>query len=323
MCVIAVKYKNVELPKEEHLRACEYRNKDGIGVALLRADATEIMIKKDFVDIEVFIKWFYETVKKEDICIIHYRFATHGLKDVGNRHPFPVTQNKELLRKPELVCQMAVAHNGVLDYEHHPKYSDTQKFVLDILADETIKNNLANPKIRKLINNFVASDRLVVLQADGTMYFWGEWVKEGEIYYSNSSYKDTKIEYLGFASGFNKFADNKETKSFMDICDGCGKQKSVKVAEFNEQDDSGDFLYLCKSCRKQMKKGKLMLPGASETQITRNLEVNTILEDIQCENCYDWVPKKDICGYFGHKICPDCLNDLIQNTLAPRDNNGH
>jgi len=327
MCVIAVKYKGVDLPQEEHLRACEIRNRDGIGVALLKADATEIMIKKDFTDIDVFIKWFYEIVKKEDTCIIHYRFATHGLKDVGNRHPFPITQNKELLRKPELVCQMAVAHNGVLsEYQHHKKYSDTQKFVLDILSDETIKNNLANPKIRKLINNFLEKDKLVVLQADGTLYYWGEWVKVGEVYYSNASYLDKKVEYVGFGTPYYdnwRIKDKQETyHAFQDMCDGCGQIKKVQMQEFVDSDDSGDYLYLCKSCRKKVQKGKLLLPNQTEKLpglLTSLKKANDSDDMVQCESCFDWISSKEVCEYYSHKVCTKCLDDVIKSELLPRD----
>ena len=190
MCIIAVKAKGIELPKEAHLRNCENRNKDGIGIALIKDGTTEIRIKKDFKDINEFIPWFYDNVKVEDTCMVHYRLATHGLKDVGNRHPFPVTKNKELLRKPEVICQIAMVHNGVISqYGTHVKFSDTQKFVLDILSDEAIKNNITNPAVQKLISHFLGGDRLAIMLANGEIFLWGSWETEGEIKYSNDDIK--------------------------------------------------------------------------------------------------------------------------------------
>jgi predicted glutamine amidotransferase len=317
--------KGIDLPKEEHLRACEIRNKDGIGVALLRENTAEIMIKKDFIDIETFIKWFYDNVKKEDTCIIHYRLATHGLVDTGNRHPFPITKNKELLRKAELICQMVVAHNGIIsDYGVHPKFSDTQKFVLDILADETIKNNLHNEAVRKLIKNFIGSDKLVVLSSDGVMYFWGEWEKVGEIYYSNRSYLDIKSNFSFMRDSFDNFGYGDYNKSInsglKDICDGCGKEKHVQVVDYNENYD-GDYWYLCKACRKQMRKGKLKLPVKEilygDNALTKVEKLS--LSETQCENCLEWVEYREINDYFGHKVCVKCLTELIQLGLEKRE----
>ena len=308
-CIIVIKVKGVELPKEEHLRNCALRNKDGTGVAFIKEGETEIRIKKDFENLDKFIKWFYDNIKKEDVCIIHFRFATHGLVDIGNRHPFPITKNKEMLRKSELICQMAVAHNGVISsYGHHEKFSDTQKFILDILSDDVVKNNISNPAVQKLISNFLSGDRLAILLTTGAVYTWGNWEKEGELFYSNDGYKERNYIVNHW---FTNHISNSNKTGYNEICDGCGKQKYVQIVD---EDEYGYTFLLCKSCRKQYRKGKLALDEKQNKKEIDLTELQKItISEIQCESCLSWVEKSQITNYYGHKLCQKCLDDVCYN----------
>jgi hypothetical protein len=305
MCIIAIKFTGITLPTDEHLKNCAEKNKDGIGIAYMKAGANEVKIKKDFKDITVFLTWLHENIKKEDKCVIHFRWATHGLVDIGNRHPFPITKNKEMLRQAESICQMAVAHNGVIrEYGHGQKYSDTQKFVLDILSDDVVKNNLENATVQKLIANFIEGDRLVILRNDGMMFYWGEWVKEGDIYYSNDGYKTVAWH----SDYFNK-GDKGNNYTWVDNCEFCGEKKSLKWVETVNH---VGFM-LCKKCRKQYKKGQLNL-GANEQNLTTEEDrpLLTQLEkanskEKQCENCYEIKPAEKVVLYFGSQVCVDCI----------------
>lgn len=332
MCIAAIKMENVELPSEKHLRNCETHNQDGMGIALLKKGKTEILIKKDFKDIDVFIKWFYENVKKEDICIIHFRYATHGLKDIGNRHPFPVTKNKELLRKAEVVCQIAMAHNGVISsYGRHTKYSDTQKFILDILSDETIKNNLSSPAVQKLVDNFLGGDRLAILQSNGIVISWGEWVKEGELYYSNEGYKEAKVKYLGFQSNY-KWDKKDSVMGAIDYCDGCGEKKWAQYVEIKDSD--GIYYMLCKSCRKQYKKGTLKLDdepvrdwrSVDEAAMSAGRTINKmkmkkeIPSEKPCDSCNEWFEEGELIDYMSSRVCLKCVEDILHYTENKKAN---
>ena len=136
MCLIAIKRQGIGLPDKTKLENGYKNNPDGVGIAILRNNKNQIYIKKDFKDFEVFYKWAKNNIGIADLAVIHFRLATSGKVDIGNRHPFPITQNKILLRKSSLFCNFAVAHNGILsDYSiKDKKFSDTQKFILDILA---------------------------------------------------------------------------------------------------------------------------------------------------------------------------------------------
>lgn len=321
MCIMLVKQEGVDLPTEKHLRNCEIRNKDGIGVALLKFQTEEIVIKKDFENIDGFLAWFYSNVTKEDNCIVHFRLATHGLVDAGNRHPFPVTKNKELLRQTESICKMVVAHNGVIsEYRQHATYSDTQKFIVDILSDEAIKTNLESASVRKLISNFIGTDRLVVLSSDKKVYLWGTWEKEGELFYSNDGYKDVEVPAFWRNYNSTSLVNGKwvstmrdEHYEYQDVCDGCGEGKKTQL--YSNQ--MGAYYALCKSCRKKMKKGKLQIGNdtIAETEQSHLTELEKIsISEQQCESCLEWFDKAEMTNYYGSHICNKCLLEICENT---------
>jgi predicted glutamine amidotransferase len=313
MCLISVKIIGVDLPKDEDLKEGESGNKDGIGIAYWKNNTKEVLIKKDFLDIDTFLTWLHLNIKKEDSCVIHFRYATHGLKDAGNRHPFPLTKNTELLRKTELVCQSAVAHNGIIsEYNRHTKYSDTQKFVLDILSDETIKNSLESAGVKKLISNFIGFDRLAIITNVGKIHLWGEYEKEGDVYYSNSGYKrksffgrmyNTDYESVDNEPRFANSSIRKDWEGYKDTCEGCSENKFVRYVEVKKDDGTSVYKKLCKKCRKKGRKGELPL-GVLEDKSAE-----------ECAYCQIQHPKENMNDYQQIRICDDCLT-LVTSSLG-------
>lgn len=318
MCLITVKPIGVELPKPEHMINGERSNSDGIGCAYWKTGTTEVVIKKDFKHIEEFVQWLYSSIKPEDSIIIHFRYATSGLKDEGNRHPFPLTKDGELLRKTNLICTSAVAHNGVLtDYSGHAKYSDTQKFIMDILSDEAIKNNLASSAVRRLLSEFIGTDRLAFIMNNGEIYVFGTFIKEGGILFSNLGYKNTFYR-LGRQSGYgyetnydllehqyqpnfgnvnnNNAKIGKQTEGMIDTCDNCGKKTFVRYYEDPDLPDT--YLFLCKKCRKLARKGKLDIKKEDKDE-----------GRVQCESCHELFPQLALYTYNGAEICTNCKLD--------------
>ncbi len=310
MCLIVVKPKGEKLPLERYLKNGADKNADGIGVSYWKVGEDEVHIKKNFKNIESFLNWMNQTIKEEDALVIHFRLATHGLKDKGNRHPFPITYNKKLLRETELTCQMAVSHNGILtQYDSDQTYSDTQKFVVDILADEAIKNNLDSPAVQKLIDEFLNRDRLAILKKDGLIQLFGEFEEEDKLYYSNTGYKWGKYtasyglgELWTPDKGWVREPENTPTKIthitkegcavYFALCDGCTLRKSVMFVEHK-----GEYYQLCKKCRKNLKKGYINL-------ITNNDPDEKTEEP--CDNCGESFPKEQIVQNVEWRLCPDC-----------------
>lgn len=329
MCIIASKERGVDLPRDEYMLECAKTNRDGVGIMYVKDGKNEVLVKKDFIDTEAFIRWMHLNIAKEDVAVIHFRYATHGLKDVGNRHPFPVTKNKVLLRQAELVCQVACVHNGVLtEHGTSTKYSDTQKFVLDILAEDSIKNNIDSEVIRTLIANYIGSDKLVILNDKGTLYYFGDFNEHEGIKYSNNGWRPTFYSSIGYGvrslmnrdDGYGGYGftpkDTKETIISNDTsvpyhgqCDGCYEVKNVMYVEIEDNAFS-----LCKSCRKKYRKGTL--PGFTkeeleylkeETEADGNTEVVEIPKTIECKSCSNYFPEHEIVSYYGTEICEECM----------------
>ena len=300
MCLIVVKPKNIDLPPEWHLRNGDDRNSDGIGVMFWKKDGNEVHIKKDFNNVNELIEWMKTTINKEDILVIHFRMATSGLKDKGNRHPFPVTVNKTLLRQTELVCQMGVAHNGVLtEYSGHKTYSDTQKFVVDILSDPMVHDHLDNPAIYKLINTFLEKDRLTILDNQGKLFLFGEYEVDGGRLYSNWGYNYGKYaeratwwDKKGEEIDINKALVAIEGECSFNECDGCFKRTFIKNIEWKN-----DNYQLCKKCRKKLKKGQL-------NHLVTNNEI--IDKEPKCDNCGIPTLDKDLKNKSDFKLCKKC-----------------
>lgn len=280
MCIIIGKLKGVELPDYETLYNCSQLNKDGIGIAWTTGDGV-VKIKKDFDNNFMFNRWLRENIDKDrDSAIIHYRMATCGKKDHGNAHPFPVTKDRGELRKVETVCEMAVAHNGVIAGLGDDKYSDTQELVAEILAEPLVLNNLLkNAVLRKLLTSFIGTSRLFFLLGDGTIWHFGAIEKENELIYSNKNYKRAYKEYDS-----NYFKGRKwdyATNQWVDEDDKDLKLDSLlKAMDKKDDGKKGQIVHMvmCFYCEKMWDSHKLFKIRSKATQ--------QVLQEKICGKCY-------------------------------------
>jgi len=340
MCLIAVKETGVDIPKEEYLRNGALKNSDGTGIAWKKAKDNKIKIKKDFDSFGEFYEFINKNITKEDILIIHFRWATAGLKDKGNRHPFPIIKDKDKIREVEMDCKMVAAHNGVIsqfsEYRDTSKkyltgvFSDTQKFILEILADGAVKNNLNSEAIQMLINDFLRGDRLVTLKNNGDLLYFGDWKTEEGIMYSNDSYsktiirnrepinkwKNTKEEIFDwkkyYLNGYKIPKEQKQIETNIEnstiACEGCGKYKKTK-----QYLREGTIYYLCKKCRKKANKGKLSI------FISNLFETKTEKKSF-CDSCGLEVEDKKLNSIMGeYKVCKECY-DIINSNIQEQEN---
>ena len=251
MCVIVAKPQGKDVPNREILANCEKSNPHGIGIMYYKADKPMVHIKKDFRNAGSLHNWLKQNITKEDTLVIHFRYATSGKVDKGNRHPFPITRNKSLLRRTELICQRGVVHNGVLSqYGGHHKYSDTQKFTVDILADPKIKRNLGSKAVIKLIREYINGDKLAIL-ANQQLILIGEFIEDKGILYSNTTYKTTRYRYFTLD----------DTKDVVD---------TMEDTLHSEYEDEDDYVAFCDMCN-------------AEIPIEESIEYNN---SIICIGCY-------------------------------------
>jgi len=246
MCVICVKGKDVELPKKETLRNCFEANKQGVGFVYFDGEFNNL--KKGYFDFEKFYEDFFRMVKKEHPCIIHFRTATSGKVDAGNCHPFPLSNQKEELRKTEMQKkEIFVAHNGVFTTDLDKKLSDTMVFIRDILSKPIIKRNLfGNQVINKLLSFAVGWGKLAFINGNGNLLLIGEFQKFNECYFSNTDYESPK-KYYDYSYYNGWYGLEKKEKSLFEKwdrkCDFCGEEKPLVYRNGAE---------ICRECERQI-----------------------------------------------------------------------
>lgn len=199
MCVILVKERGIELPTKDILESCWKRNPDGAG--FMFNDCDKVVIMKGFMTFEEFYlrlqtaNEFYHL--KEKGLVIHFRIATSGLKDKGNCHPYPISNDNLDLRKSFITTELGIAHNGIIrSYNGKDKIlNDTQLFIkndlfeLNSLDKKFYKNLIFQSMIERLIDG----SRLVFLNKKGEIIKLGNWFQDGNYYFSNLNHVSKKF----------------------------------------------------------------------------------------------------------------------------------
>ena len=242
MCIIIAKPVGVALPSDTVLEHCARVNRDGAGLAWTNRGM--VTIRKDFADVEVLKLFLKEVVSPGDACLIHFRIATAGLSDEGNRHPFPLTRKAKRLRATRCDTDIAVAHNGTFSgLNEHKKYSDTLLFIKNILADPIVRNNLHTEAIQELISGYVDTSRLATLDRHGIIRQFGRFYTEDGLIFSNDNYK-------------TRYSESYDSLKNKRACAICHKWKYESAME-----KMGEFQMVCVTCVYDAKReGKELIP---------------------------------------------------------------
>lgn len=263
MCIIAVKPKEIKLPSMEILSRNMDSNQHGTGFVVSRGNKQ--LIHKGFWKFPEFYADLLATVDEDDACIIHSRIATSGRMDVANCHPFPMTREANKLEEPELLTSLpVVAHNGIIAGYGNKRWSDTYDFIMEVLADPLIKNNLDNHAIRQLIGEAVGFSKLAFM-TKGKILLVGEFESDKGILYSNGGYKYPKIpSYLeGYGYSPKEYAEELDREEsyrgmgedvtydstldqYYGFCEVCGEYTDNLIPTVEG--------YICQSCLDFMEK---------------------------------------------------------------------
>lgn len=222
MCIAIYKPKDVELPSKEILKICFSNNPHGAGfVTDIIGSYPGISTYKGYFTFDEFYEKFINNVKKEHVCLIHFRFATHGSKNIENCHPFVFYKydfNDKYGEHPATFS--ALIHNGVVNNGlKNQKHSDTFWLTKQIECGKKINNETF-----KDTNNKVA-----IINSDKSIELFGSWIEDNGIFYSNGTYRFDCIE-----------ESKKQNKKFT-FCDCCG----ILGEDFLETDVGYHF---CKKC---------------------------------------------------------------------------
>lgn len=173
MCLIIHREEGMTL-SEEFLGDVRSRNPDGWGILYHNADG-EAEVEKGLTMLD-FYKSYDKLVARDEDCIIHFRYATHGTVNLSNAHPYVVLGGKN---------PIYLMHNGTIDIagaeKSKGKLSDTRIFIRDVL--KPMLNAIKDPhkfirsKEFEFMMESVASDnssRFVLFDREGSL-FYGGW----------------------------------------------------------------------------------------------------------------------------------------------------
>jgi glutamine amidotransferase len=182
----------------------------------------------------------------------HARWATHGVKNEQNCHPFVVGGDERTY----------LAHNGVLDITIHKsdKRSDTRVFAEDTLPKIGGVSALDDDNIYIMVESWASGSKIAILTCDPTaqhpMYLINEkagtWDNDG-IWWSNQSHKRNTYATppkpvtavpTTQASGIKYpeiwFDDEADDEQIVDVCPYC-----ETIADLHE---NPYYCTICQSC---------------------------------------------------------------------------
>ncbi len=248
MCVAIFKVKGRRVPTKQELQNCFRTNNDGAGFSWLdRRGSQKLFWEKGFMSFRSFWKAFSKkNFKKSDQIMVHFRITSHGKTSRGNTHPFPISNDFHEMQELSGTTDKLLMHNGILDCGTTKEFSDTMEFV-KIISKFDIKEK----DVRRLIGMARGNSKIAIMQGS-TVYYWGDWIEENGVYFSNSSYEDKKkipFYYSGYSNYnyhnyYERFAwgedSEKEREMVFDdnICPEC----------FLEISGTSSYIRYCDGC---------------------------------------------------------------------------
>lgn len=238
------------MPGDKTINHCWQSNPDGAGIAYWRPGMQRVIIHKGFMKLKALKTVLNELMLgKDDLMLLHFRWATHGYVDSGNCHPFPLSSKPHILRTLQGEFPTAIAHNGVFgSMPCHETLSDTQKFIAKILCNPLIVAGLDNPAVKELIRGYCGtSSKLAFLKA-GKMSLIGEWDKDEKtgLIYSNNDYEPYKYAH----HGHTHLTDEVEEYPVVRPGGECSLEKQCELCQetANITYDDAYQLFLCDKC---------------------------------------------------------------------------
>ena len=240
MCIVVIKPKGYDLPSKAMLKTCFRANPDGAGI--MYAQDGIVNIQKGFMGFRGFWKYHQDMMfGKRDSIVYHFRIATAGGVSPETSHPFPISNDLNMLSAVSSTDTLAVAHNGVIPIKTDKGLSDTMSFIKDIIFP--VKSDLLKRKkpIFQLIEMGTRGSKLAFMYGNGDVITTGTgWIKEGGLWFSNDSDLDTSWKYNNWNWSKSlwgaKGNDERLIESDM-YCENCG----ARLLQYGNE-------YYCEDC---------------------------------------------------------------------------
>ena len=335
MCMIIYKPAGVELPSLEAFKEIANRNPHGIGF-MYPLDG-KVCIYKMRMEAET----VYELLKSLDVhednwcskpLVVHFRMATHGDKSDANCHPFPITDDDELLGARYCMTDIGLAHNGVVYLLGHDDRNRSDTYCM-------VKNYLSKfdwdtfDRAYKIIDEeILKSDRMIVMNGNGDIITWGRWNEDkgckyschfnsndigknawkafghgyydgygwGEDGYWNEEWKQAVKEAENVGTAITSYTGKSKTPviNMNGVCNMC-RQKCNKVSHYDYESE----MLFCPDCwdhfRSASRTGYSDIPEDPEIE----LEVDDLVTEIElrksngryeCDYCLDYYLPEDM-----------------------------
>lgn len=243
MCLLVVCSPN-STPNRDELHAGACNNPHGFGFAIVAGDK---IISERGMSARKVIDRFLELRKQypEGYAMWHARYATHGVKNEQNCHPFQVGGS-------DLTY---LAHNGILDVPipHGDKRSDTR-----ILAEDTLPriggvSALDDDVVWTMVSRWASGSKIAILTLDPsakeTMYLvnesLGSWDNEG-VWWSNQNHKPKPAVSYHTTTTYHYLSDDTVEEVYAPTLDECIYCHSL--VDFDENPYYCNFCETCYDC---------------------------------------------------------------------------
>jgi hypothetical protein len=195
MCIIIhkPKGKTVDLPT---LKRCWDRNPHGAG--FMFTNDGKVWGNKGYMSFDALLAGlhgagFYRKGKLTGkyAVTIHFRLASHGGINQGNTHPFPMTDDLDIIKARYWEADCGMAHNGIIPIERQDtSISDTMTYILERMSN--VYHRMDEADIYDLVAEETSGSRLFILYPDESYVLTGTWIEENGVLYSNAGFRQPK-----------------------------------------------------------------------------------------------------------------------------------
>jgi glutamine amidotransferase len=244
MCLLVVASPN-STPRKKDLECASCNNPHGFGFAVITPNG--IVTGRGMSSKKV-IKQFLEVRKEfpDSYAMFHARYATHGVKNEDNCHPFKVPSEHDTY----------LAHNGILDINISAgdRRSDTRIFAEDTLPAMGGVSALDDDHVWAMVSKWSIGSKIVIFTLDPnakeTCYIVNEtagfWDNEG-MWWSNSTYKpSTWGTYLDTPSKTSMLSLN--DSSYDSEADSYEKYACAHCLTVSYEDANPYYCEMCFTC---------------------------------------------------------------------------
>ena len=193
MCVICASPKGVRQPNRSEIKAMFLRNPDGAGYMVARDGS--VTIHKGFMNLDEFLNALKaEHFTAKDSVVYHFRISTQAGINPSMTHPFPLSNQREVMKALDVHCGVGIAHNGIIRLTSDPnekEYSDTAIFIADYLSQIIgSPSDLHDPDVLETIRCLIGS-KMAILDGSGYIATVGQFFNERGLLYSNLYHRST------------------------------------------------------------------------------------------------------------------------------------